>query len=1680
MKHKYPFLFVCIFSFVLLNAQQSNFQVEYSYGFSIPIMSNIIQNPAGKYVMTGTNGTLPVHGLIAEIDTDASIVWSYRYVSSIQNEIVDIKNVSAGGYIVAGSSNPGLVLMRIDANANVIWSNTYHFTGTNSNASENASKVLPTSDGGFVVSGYLYGVDPDGAGPAARQDSANPYCLKVNSAGTLLWAKVICPTTAYINDHVFNDVAEVSDGYIFGGNMSQGQADAAGLYGLVAKTDFNGNLQYLEHFGPSGGDAEVTSVTASSGTQVILGGDDGNSSISFFIKAASSSGALSGGFQYKAPGLLGQLLNFDLTPTNDGNYSMVGMYLDPFNFGGQFNNYLMKVNPSTGVMSWGESYNGGFAALFPQGRQVSDSGYIMVMTNLSTALGGYTYLVTKTNSVGSTSGSGCIPSSFTPTKSAYSPSLTLFSPADTLTGSVTNSFTPTRVSSIPTDTIHCITIVCTPPGAPTASASAPSICSGQPSTINASGSGTFNVYTAASGGTLLGATPLVVNPTTTTTYYVEATTGPGCVSTTRTPVTVTVTQAPGSVGAIVGQTSTCLGSQGYSIGAVTNATSYTWSVSGGGNISGGQGSTNITVTWTTTGGPYTVSVTASNSCGNSTATSSVNVLAAPGAASASATSNSICHGSSIQLNGSSTSATSFSWTGPNAFSSTLQNPSIPNATVADSGSYVFTATNICGNSSSTVVVNVDTTLQNISAVSSPSDTLCTGATISLHANGVNVNTWSWTGPNSFTSALQNPTITNATAVNSGQYILTASNACGNVKDTLNILIESSSLSLTASSSVPSDSVCSGQTVNLLATGSFFNSYSWTGPNGYTSTLQNPVLNNATTIQSGTYTVSATNSCGSLSSSVHIQIDTLIRNLSATSSPADTLCTGSTISLHGSGLNVGSWSWIGPNSFISVLQNPTIPNATAANSGQYVLTASNACGNAKDTVNVFIEVSTLTLTASSSVPNDSVCSGQTVNLYATGSFFNTYSWTGPNGFTSNLQNPILNNATTVQSGAYTVTGNNSCGNLSSTVNIQIDTLIQNLSAASSPNDTVCAGTNITLQGSGQNVHNWNWSGPNGFVSTLQNPTIPNSAVGNSGLYILQASNACGNAADSVYVSVENSNQNLTATSSLPGDSACSGHTLNLFANGTFDSYSWTGPGGFSSNQQNPTIPNATVAQAGTYLVQAVNACGNNTASVVINIDTIPQGLQVSTSNNNNTSCQGQSITVSAITTGGNNWVWSGPNGFTSQAPSFTLTNIQPNQQGNYIVTAVNACGFKSDTVYVTVFVLPDSLLVNASSDSICPGVSITLTARQGLGNIVWNTGQTGSPITTNQPGQYYYNAHDSNNCAVFSDTITVYQAPGPVLDLFSTNPSSICAGQQTITLHASSNNNVIVTWTPGGFVGSSLPVTAPGEYTATARLGTCFASDSINVSLAPVPTVSFADSIVKSCCLDFTVSPTVTGTIATYAWSDSSTNATNVFTQSGLYSVTVTTGQGCTATAAFNFNKVCIQAHASATPDTIYVENASQLNVTTNFTTGLTYQWQPYDSIKYPNLINPAVTPTQNTLYTVFVMDSVSGCMDTSTAEVIVLYNNYWGIPNVFSPNDDGNNDTWYVITNGGYVTVQEIKISDRWGDPVFDSQRDATLTWNGKYRGKLQPMGNYVYIVKLKINATGEEKIIKGNLSLIW
>ena len=143
------------------------------------------------------------------------------------------------------------------------------------------------------------------------------------------------------------------------------------------------------------------------------------------------------------------------------------------------------------------------------------------------------------------------------------------------------------------------------------------ICTGNSTTLSASGQGNLGWYTAATGGTWLGggsdyATPLL---TTDTTYYVQDST---CgASPARTGITVTVDPLPDQPGLISGATHVCAGDNDvmYSVEPVANATEYIWSLPPGASISSGGG-TNIIVNFDTNAVSGNISVYATNQCGN--------------------------------------------------------------------------------------------------------------------------------------------------------------------------------------------------------------------------------------------------------------------------------------------------------------------------------------------------------------------------------------------------------------------------------------------------------------------------------------------------------------------------------------------------------------------------------------------------------------------------------------------------------------------------------------------------------------------------------------------------------------------------------------------------------------------------------------------------------------------------------------------------------------------------------------------------------------------------------------------------------------------------------------------------------------------------------------------------------
>src|SRR5204863_7551462 len=122
--------------------------------------------------------------------------------------------------------------------------------------------------------------------------------------------------------------------------------------------------------------------------------------------------------------------------------------------------------------------------------------------------------------------------------------------------------------------------------------------------------------------------------------------------------------------------------------------------------------------------------------------------------------------------------------------------------------------------------------------------------ISLPSPALSRSTYAWTGPNGFTSSLQNPTRANAALADAGTYSVTVTvGGCTSAAGTTNVVVNPIPATPTASNSGP---YCQGATVQLSTPTVSGATYAWTGPNGFTSLQQNP-----TAIDAGTYSVTVT-------------------------------------------------------------------------------------------------------------------------------------------------------------------------------------------------------------------------------------------------------------------------------------------------------------------------------------------------------------------------------------------------------------------------------------------------------------------------------------------------------------------------------------------------------------------------------------------------------------------------------------------------------------------------------------------------------------------------------------------------------------------------------------------------------------------------------------------------------
>jgi hypothetical protein len=643
-------------------------------------------------------------------------------------------------------------------------------------------------------------------------------------------------------------------------------------------------------------------------------------------------------------------------------------------------------------------------------------------------------------------------------------------------------------------------------------------------------------------------------------------------------------------------------------------TSVTRTASGGVSYQWSNGLGTNALATINSAGTYTVTVTGSNGC-TATATTSVTQDGSLPSASITGSANLTCTTTSVTRTAS--GGGTYQWSnglGTNAL-----------ATISTAGTYTVTVTGTNGcTATATTTVTRDGTVP-AASISGSDNLTCTTTSVTRTASGGGTYQWSnGLGTNALatisTAGTYTVTVTGTngcTATATTSVTLDGSTPTAGITGSANLTCATTSVSRTASGG-GTYQWSNGLGTNALATISSAGTYTVTvtGSNGCTATATTTVTRDGTvptasitgsanltcattsvgrtasggvsyqwsnglgtnslaTISSaGTYTVTVTGSNGcTATATTTVTRDGTVPSASITGS-ANLTCATTSVSRTASGGGTYQWSnGLGTNAL-----------ATISTAGTYTVTVtgSNGC-TATATTSVTQDGSTPTASITGSA--NLTCATTSVTRTASGGV--SYQWS--NGLGTNAL------ATISTAGTYTVTvtGANGC-TATATTSVTQNIVAPTASISGSDNLT-CTTTSVTRTASGGGTYQWsNGLGTNALATI--------STVGTYTVTVTGANGCTATATTSV-----TQNLSLTTTASNTGPYNV-GQTIQMSASGG-DSRTWSGPASFTSSSQNPTIPNALLANAGTYTATVISGICTATATTSVIVSGVDPCTQI---------------------------------------------------------------------------------------------------------------------------------------------------------------------------------------------------------------------------------------------------------------------------------------------------------------------------------------------------------------------------------------------------------------------------------------------------------------------------------------
>jgi gliding motility-associated-like protein len=1149
----------------------------------------------------------------------------------------------------------------------------------------------------------------------------------------------------------------------------------------------------------------------------------------------------------------------------------------------------------------------------------------------------------------------------------------------------------------------------------------------------------------------------------------------------------------------------------------SNASAFNLTAATGGGIWSGTGITNTTAgvfSPTTSGaGSFVVTYSIGGTCPSSS-TQTITVNSAPVVTVSSQT---ICPGASATVTA--TGATSYSWSSGGTNSSIVVSP-------ATTTSYTVTGTdNGCQSTAVSTVMVISPTPPVINAVSP----IC--ANSNVFNLTVNVPGGSWSG-SGITDPL-NGTFSPAVA-GSGTITVTYTipGSCGG-SDNENIVVLPVP-SITVSTNSP---LCAGNSIQLSANTISGAVYAWVGPGNFSSSQEDPSIPNSITSSSGNYTLTITsNGCSSTDSTIVLVNPVPVSNAGSDAF----ICQGSSVTLSGAGSGSFSWSPVSGLSSSVIASPVATPDSTTiyvltvtangCSSSDSVLISiaptpvlslsndTSICVGDCVTLNVsgadFYSWSPGTGLADSTAASQQICPPVSVtytvtgylvgsNIVANGDF-----GAGNTGFTSDY----TLNSNTQQEGTYFVTSNanfthpnfvgvdhttgtgnflivNGSGVANSSVWCQTISIQPNTDYIfSSWVSTLAPGSPALLQFSINGVQVGNvFQAPANTGTWIQFYTPWNSGSNTTAVICIVNQNTTlgGNdfGIDDIFfspvcpsvktVTINVNNQlDPTISSVSPVCDGSPSFQLSAASSGGV----WSGTGVSPSGTFDPVL-----SGAGNFVVtySLSGSCGGvDTAQVLV----VPNDSVVISSVS--VICfTSPAVTLSATPAGG---TWNG----TGIANPSGVFDPASSGLGNFMLYYASS-GLCPDTDSVSVTVVPTfDATINPVAPLCSDALPFTLNAVDNGG--VWS----GAGIQNAQSGLFdpqlsgagtFVITYSISGTCGSSDTVQIVVNPAADATI-ATNNANLCANSGVLNLTSLQTGGV---WSGTGVTNTTTGVfdplqsgvgTFPVVYTIS---GACGDADTISVTVSPVPNPAIVTPSLSGCapfCTNFSNNGG-----NDWFWSfgdgvvDSTQNPSHCFTISGTYTVQLFVSNGfCSDTSSIVVTvdaqptaDFSISPSATVSPGT----NVSFSNTSQN---ALGYWWNFGDPIVQgdtSSFTNTAYTYADTGSYCITLISySSTQCADTVTKCLLVIDDAFIEVPNIFTPNGDGLNETFFFTTKG----IRDLKcvIFDRWGIKVSEFS-GVNGSWDGSIEGnKKASSGTYYFVVDYSaINGdTGNEE---GYLQLI-